>query len=112
MKQERGIAVQCSDGSSGTYRARCGLHTASATSNPGLAVRRCAAKALGLVSARHLEGETPSEYSARVAAAADRIRAYGQYGQGGDRIWTAYVLPERHAAGVSRRRREHNGGEA
>ena len=67
------IAVLCSDGRTGTYVARVGNVIASATSAPGNAVRRCAAKALGLCPERKPDGMFMSDYSRLIDAAAVRV---------------------------------------
>ena len=67
------IIVTCTDGCSGCYRARSGQHTATATCSQEYAVKRAAAKALGLCPARKPEGWWMRNYCAKVDAGADDV---------------------------------------
>ncbi len=60
------VTVTVTDGCSGAYRARCGQHTATATCSQEYAVKRAAAKALGLCPARKPDGWYPSAFCTAV----------------------------------------------
>ena len=63
------IVVTCTDGSDSCYRARSGQHTATATCSQEYAVKRAAAKALGLCPARKPDAWYMGAYCAAVDAA-------------------------------------------